>query len=189
MKEHRHLVVFLDQRHFHCQFSSNYRQGNQDTIANLTKEVCNDVEVEPHLIKLTGKKFAKSTNVQEDARLDVSARHFWINGQDIRVFNPYAPSHLNKDISTVFLSNEKEKKRAYNNRVVVEVEHGSFTPIVLTPYGGCSRETEKFFSPLASKIAKKRDLNESAVIHWLRTKISFTLLRSSILCIRGSRIS
>ena len=162
----------------------------RDTIANLTKEVCNDVEVEPHLIKLTGEKFAKSTNVQEDARLDFSARNFWINGQraffDIRVFNPYAPSHLNKDISTVFLSNEKEKKRAYNNRVV-EVEHGSFTPIVLTPYGGCSRETEKFFSTLASKIAKKRDLIESAVIHWLRTKISFTLLRSSILFIRGSR--
>ena len=35
----------------------------RDTIENLTKEVCNDVEVEPHLIKLTGEKFAKSTNV------------------------------------------------------------------------------------------------------------------------------
>ena len=43
----------------------------------------NDVEVEPHLIKLTGEKFAKSTNVQEDARLDFSARNFWINGHSL----------------------------------------------------------------------------------------------------------
>jgi hypothetical protein len=32
--------------------------------------------------------------------------------------------------------NERGKKRQYNQRIV-EVEHGSFTPVVFSAYGGC----------------------------------------------------
>ena len=42
---------------------------------------------------------------------------------------------------------------------------------------------------LASLLASKRDKPYSTTMGWLRCKLSFTLLRSSILCIRGTRSS
>ena len=49
------------------------------------------------------------------------------------------------------------------------------------------RECKTFISKLAKKIAAKRNLNTSVLTSWLRTKINFTLLRSILICLRGSR--
>ena len=105
---------------------------------------------------------------------------------DVRVFNPFAKTHIKSKLSTVFEKNEKEKKTKYNQRVI-DVEHGSFTPIVLSAYGGCSRETERFLSNLILKISEKRDVPQSVIANYIRTKISFILVRAQGLCIRGSR--
>ena len=80
----------------------------------------------------------------------------------------------------------KRKKRKYNQRVL-EVENGSFTPLVFALTGGMGRECKTFISNLAEKIAAKRNLNTSIVTSWLRTKVNFTLLRSILICSRGSR--
>ena len=85
-----------------------------------------------------------------------------------------------------FLSNEREMKKAYNKRVI-DVEHGCFTPLVFTPYGGCGREADRCISELSHMIAKKRDICQSMVTNWLRTKISFALVKAAVLCLRGSR--
>ena len=84
------------------------------------------------------------------------------------------------------MSNEREKKRAYNTRVI-DVEHGSFTPLVFTPYGGGVREAERCITELSRLIAVKRDINTSNVMNWIRTTISFTLINSAVLCLSGSR--
>ena len=157
----------------------------RDVVGNLLSEVCNDVAIEPHLTPVTGENLPRSSNTGDDARLDVSAR-----GQraffDVRVFNPFALSHLKQNLQKVFTANEKEKKRQYNSRVI-EVEHGSFTPLVFSSYGGSSPETERFITELSVKLATKHDQELSVVKNWLRTKLSFTILRSAILSIRGSR--
>ena len=115
----------------------------RDTLAKFFSEVCTVVEIEPTLIPLTGEVLPKSTKSSDDARLDIAARSFWQRGErslfDVRVFNPFAPSYSKQKLSNAFLSNEREKKRAYNRRVI-EVEHGSFTPFVSTPYGGYGRK-------------------------------------------------
>ena len=49
------------------------------------------------------------------------------------------------------------------------------------------RETSKFISTLISKISERHDLQLSSVANYIRTKISFELVRSQIMCIRGSR--
>ena len=107
----------------------------RDTLAKFFSEVCTDVEIEPTLIPLTGEVLPKSTKSSDDARLDIAARSFWQRGErslfDVRVFNPFAPSYSKQKLSNAFLSNEREKKRAYNRRVI-EVEHGSFAPFVST---------------------------------------------------------
>lgn len=84
----------------------------RDTIAHLLQETCRDVSVEPHLTPLTGEQLPASAIDGDDARLDVAARGFWQRGQraffDVRVFNPFAPSHLNQNLQKAFLNNEKE---------------------------------------------------------------------------------
>ena len=46
--------------------------------ASLLTEVCNEVEVEPHLQPVTGEQFAlASSNSEDGARLGISANGFW----------------------------------------------------------------------------------------------------------------
>ena len=107
---------------------------------------------------------------------------------DVRVFNPYAPSNRNTTIEKCFRKHEMEKKRAYSQRVR-EIEHASFTPLVLSASGGFAKEATNFYKRLASLLADKWDQPYSQTMNWLRCRISFALLRSAIQCIRGARSS
>ena len=80
------------------------------------------------------------------------------------------------------------KKRQYEQRVR-EVEHASFTPLVLTVTGGMANEASVFYKRLASELATKWDQPYSSTLSWLRCRLPFSLLRSSIQCIRGARSS
>ena len=105
---------------------------------------------------------------------------------DITVFDPFARRYRNQILQRCFATNENEKKIKYNQGVL-EIEHGSFTPLVFALTGGCSREIKTFISRLAEKLAEKRDVQTSTVVSWLRTKINFALIRSMLLCLRCSR--
>jgi hypothetical protein len=80
------------------------------------------VEIEPNLLPLTGEQLHATANGKDEARLDISIGGFWQRGQraffDVRVFNPFAPSYRNQKLSTAFSANEREKKRAYAERIV-----------------------------------------------------------------------
>ena len=162
----------------------------RDLFGKLAEEISKNVEIEPHLIPLSGEHLERSANAADEARLDLSVRGFWQRGQkaffDIRVFNPFAPTHRNQKLTNVFSAQEKEKKRAYGQRVI-DIEHGSFTPLVFYPLGGCGREAERFLSVFAKRISDKRDIEQSVVTNWIRSVLSFALLRFAILCVRGSR--
>jgi len=159
--------------------------------ADFLKEVCIDVEEEPLLQEITGEVFkSKTAKIEKDARLDVAARGLWTRGQkvfcDVRVFNPLAKCHRTKSLTKVHEIHEKEKKVKYAARVV-EVEHGTFTPLVFSCFGGMSRECGTFYKKLAEKLADKRNLSVSEATCFVRTKINFSLIKSLVLCIRGSR--
>ncbi|KAG1714378.1 Protein lifeguard 1 [Nymphon striatum] len=172
--------------------------ARHNDIRNLTGElldlVCNDVELEPTLNNVTGESFKKKTaNKKDDARADVSARGFWVKGRktfvDIRVFNPLAKMY-NKNVNTTLKSayqiNENSKKREYNERIL-QIEHGTFTPLVFSAFGGMGYEANRFFKRLNEMIAEKKNENTSVTMSYIRTKLSFSLLRSTLLCVRGSR--
>ena len=159
--------------------------------ADFLKEVCLDVEEEPLLQEITGEVFqAKTAKTEKEARLDVAARGFWMRGQklycDIRVFNPLAKCYRKNSLAKIHEKHEKEKKIKYAKRVI-EVEHGSFTPLVFSCFGGMSRECGAFFKHLAEKLAEKRNITTSEATCFLRTKLSFSLVKSLVLCICGSR--
>ena len=99
----------------------------RDVTAEMLAEVCKDVRTEPPLAAVSGERFVyKTAVVGDDARLNISARSFWVF-VDIRVFNPTAKRYSNQTLINAHRTNEKEKKRAYNERVK-EIEHGTFTP-------------------------------------------------------------
>ena len=69
----------------------------------------------------------------------------------------------------------------------MQVEHGTFTPLVMSASGGMGRECRKFYSRLAEYLAEKRKQNLSLTASWLRRKICFALMNAVCMCIRGSR--
>ena len=157
-----------------------------DITAALLKEVCRDVKVEPQLQQLSGELLNERTaNKQDDARVDISARGFWQVGQqafyDVRVFYSNAKRYQNVEIKKCYEINEKEKKRAYNERIL-NVEQGTFTPIVMSANRGIGREGEKFYGKLASKISEKRCQPYSVVSSRIRRKICFSLMKSICMC-------
>ena len=160
-------------------------------VANMLREVCNDVEVEAKLILLTGEQLQyRSAIAGDEARLDIRARSFWVRGQeaflDIRVFDLNAKRYPIATLPWCHEINEKEKKRNYNNRIL-QIEHGTFTPLVFSIYGSMGREFAKFYSKLSELLSDKRKESISLTVNWLRTKLWFGILKSCLQCLRGSR--
>ena len=70
---------------------------------------------------------------------------------------------------------------------IIEVEQGTFTPLVSTTTAGMAVECKRFHSRLAELIAIKKGEEYSTTMSWILSKVSFALLRSALLCLRGSR--
>ena len=165
----------------------------RDLTASLLTEVCPNMAIEPHLQPLSGESFRlASTNTDDGARLDVRTRGFWNTRQDtffdVRVFHPNAPSNSSRSLPAAYKKHEDEKKRTYGQRIL-EIEHGVFTPLVLSTSGGMGREAQTFYKRLADLLSLKRDVPYCSLMGWLRCKLSFATLRSAVMCIRGSRSS
>ena len=134
-----------------------------------------------------------SSNIQDGARLDIAASGCWGGNHertffDVRVFNPHAPSNRCSNISSCYKKHERIKKTTYEQRIR-EVEHATFTPLVLSATGGLANEASTFYKRLATLLAIKRNDNYSTTLSWIRNRLSFSLLRSAIRCIRGTRSS
>ena len=163
----------------------------RDLTANLLKIICHDVLIEPALQQLTSELLhERNANITDEARVDIAPREFWISGQrvffDIRVFNPMAWRYESQKLTEAYEINEREKKRQYNEQII-EVEYGSFTPLVMTAFSGMGREASKFYSCLSELIAEKRKEQYSAIKNWISRKISFALVNCVCVCVRVSR--
>ena len=66
-------------------------------------------------------------------------------------------------------------------------EYGVFTPLVFSVTGVLGKECSIFHKHIAEKIAKKFNESNEKVITVIRCKFSFTILRSALLDIRGTR--
>ena len=131
----------------------------KDTLAEMMTKVCTDVVTEPKLLPLNDEIFNHRTaNTAEQARLDISARNFWHplgrSFFDIRVLHPGSPTNANKSLEQMYIDHEREKKRAYNQRVI-EVEKATFTPIVFSTSGGTGAEATTVIKKLSTKMAEK----------------------------------
>ena len=110
--------------------------------------------------------------------------HFFMSG----CFTPMLLATIQGRLLTVCKRHEDEKMRTYGQRIP-DIEHGVFTPLVFSTTSGLGRKTQTFYKHLADKLASKHSVDYCTLMGWLRCKISFAILRSAVLCIRGSRSS
>ena len=69
------------------------------------------------------------------------------------------------------------------------IQRGSFSPLFFSTTGGMGATATVVYKRIATLIASKYEKQYSRTIHWLRCRLSFSLLRSAIMCLRGSRSS
>ena len=105
---------------------------------------------------------------------------------DMRVFYPHARSYRHRTLEQLYRAQEQDKRRDYEDRVR-NVERGTFTPLVFSATGGAGPAATTFLKRLADKLSEKRNSSYSQTAGWLRCRLSFALLRASLLCLRGSR--
>ncbi len=176
-----HLGGFVNARH----------DNIRDTVANLLKQVVHDVEIEPKLQPVVNKHgYMKTAILDDEARLDCRARGYWREGQnnfvDVCVTNADCASQENSSVKSVLRKHEQKKKRNYNRRVM-EVEHGTFTPLIFTTTGVMGHECSVFHKTLAEKLSTKKNEKYEDVVRYLRVKYSYLALKATLLCLRGSR--
>ena len=162
----------------------------RDTVHELMTEVCKDVQLEPALLPVTGEALPAGANTNDGARLDVSGLGFWVPMSralfDIRVFNPMALTNWTRGLAASYRYHQQEKKLHYNKRVL-EVEKGSFSPLVFSCSGGAGPEATAFIKQLALKLSIKRQESYSATVSFIRRRIRFDILRSCTVSFRGER--
>jgi hypothetical protein len=149
------------------------------------------VETEPKLQPLTGEVFdLHSANKKSEARSDIKCMGFWSELRqayfDVKVVSPFARSYSRLKPAQLFKQAEGAKIREYRERILM-VEHGDFTPLVFTCTGGIAPQSHFVLKKLAERLSTKKNISESVVSGWLRCRISFALLRTTLLCVRATR--
>jgi hypothetical protein len=161
----------------------------RDTIAQCMRDAGHTaVEIEPQLQPLSGEVFDyKSANKDDEARSDIKCCGFWSNMRqayfDVKVVSPFARSNAQLEPAQLFKNAERSKIREYKERIR-NVEHGDFTPLVFTCSGGMAPQTQLTMKKLAEE---KQNIQLSVVSGWLRCRLSFALLRTTLLCVRATR--
>ena len=174
----------------HGGFVSMRHNEVRDLEAEFLREICRDVKIEPELIPIGNTILPGGANTADKARLDVSAVGLFSpmerNFSDVRVTNLNSPCYREKTPMKVYEINEREKKRDYNQRVI-QVEKGTFTPLIFSTTGGMGPEATKYHRRVAELISKKKKEGYTDVIKHMRTRIRFAILRSTLMAIRGDR--
>ena len=113
---------------------------------------------------------------EDNARLDVSAREFWDKSKttayfDVKVFNAHTPSNASSSAASCYRRHEMEKRRRYERRVI-DVEHGTFSPFVMSTSGGMGPSATVALKRLAGLLAEKTDTPYSKIVNVIRCRLT-----------------
>ena len=160
--------------------------------AEMMTEVCHNVQVEPALIPVDDDSIfaTKTTTTGERSRPDVAGVGVWGPYEktflDIMITHPNCPSYINKPIEKVYESHERTKKYKYNERII-QVEKGTFTPIIGSTFGGWGPEANRHHKRIATLMAEKKNESYADTINYIRTRLRFSMLKSVLMAVRGVR--
>ena len=88
----------------------------------------------------------------------------------------------------IFEEHENEKKREYEQRVLEVEMNTSPPPLVFGTNGGMGIEFHVFLKQPAVKLVEKDQERCSVVISWLRTGLSFKIIRAVHVSVRGTSL-
>ena len=119
----------------------------------------------------------------------VAVRGVWMPQEltliDVRVIDTDANSYSNKSPQEGLRTAEIEKKRKHG--AACEARRAAFTPFCVLVDELLGKEAQQFLKRLADDLARKWEKQYSETMEWIRARLSFAVLRASILCLRGSR--
>ena len=127
----------------------------------------------------------QTANTEDGAPLDIRAQGFLGERHqsaffDVRVFNPFAPNNFNSTPESVYKRHENEKRRNYGGKSERSGAWLFYTAYLL----GNRRHGQGCHSHVLLSV--KRAQPYSKTMSSLRCQLTFSLLRSTITCIRGS---
>ena len=104
---------------------------------------------------------------------------------DVRIIDTDAKSYSKHSPREVIKSAEKDKKDKYVE--ACKARRSVFTPLYCLVEGMLGKEAEVFIMRLGEGLANNWDKSYSNVVGWIRARLSFAILRATVLCLRGSR--
>ena len=132
-------------------------------------------------------------NPEADARRGDIAVNGWWNKANIAVFDVVvkhtnAPSYVikHKNPKDVLRMAEKDKKRMYSK--VCSERRLHFTPFAISADGMFGTEANMLLKIMARKRAEQLAAPYSVILNWIKTQLSFDLVRGNFRCLYGKRI-
>ena len=107
-----------------------------------------------------------------------TTRVFRCNG-----FTPFARSYSTRSLKAIYAEHEGRKNREYKERIL-KVERADFTPLVFSLTGGMGPQAQAVVRQLGGLLAECEKVSTSDIMGWLRARLSFTVLRAVITCLR-----
>ena len=104
---------------------------------------------------------------------------------DIRVTDTDSISYRTRTPQAILASAEREKKQKYHR--ACEDRHICFTPLVTGVDGALAPEFDQFLRRVSFGLSLKWERCYSDILNWVRTRISYSVLRATSVCIRGTR--
>ena len=105
--------------------------------ADMLSKIVNDVDTEPEFQRVTVKIIEGLS--RNALRPDLRARGVWRADHsafiDVRMTNTHSPSQIHLTTESVLKKHEQEKKRSYNS-CIINIEHGTFTPLLFFCFWG-----------------------------------------------------
>ena len=83
----------------------------------------------------------------------------------------------------VLCSAECDKKKRYSQACLDR--RATFTPLCVSVDGMMGQEATMFLKRIADLLSAKWEADYSLVMGWIWTRLSFAILRATLLCIRG----
>ena len=160
--------------------------------ANLLSEVCHNVTIEPTLQPVTRETFklaSASLTLEQDQTLQLmvsgvaTLKKRFLTSESLTHLLHLTP-HPHPVLATADMKKKnKEHMSNASGKLSMPLSPKLYSPLRMGPIA------ISFYKRLADLLASKWNSYYSQTIGWLRCRLSFSLLRSSILCIRGARSS
>ena len=145
------------------------------------------------LIPIEGENTQIEGAKEDGAHPDISSRGLWSPSpfertfyDHVQVIHPNSPSYLDTTPKQLLVQKEKIKMRKYNVRAL-QVEKGTFTPLLYTTFGRWGPQATAYHRRLADKISKKTKEEYASVMNHMRTRIRFSIMRSVLVPLSGQR--